>query len=440
MTEDNTDKTLSRRHYLTAAGATGVAALAGCANGGSGSGDGEGGSGGSNELEILHGWTGGDGQAAFQSMLEGFEEAYPDVTVNDKAIGGGGNTSLNTRINVRLGNDNPSSSWADWPGKNLLQFTEAGLLGDIEESVWSQNDMKEAYVSGPQQAARPDGTYVAVPTNIHRMNNLFYNPSVVEAAGVDVSAIETPADLTDALAQVEENTDAVGMAQSTQAPWTTIDLWAAVYLGQSGWDTYQEFMAGEAETGPIADAFKTINAYSEYFNSDAGTVGWQEANNLIIDGGAAFFHQGDWAAGMYAGTDDFEYGTDWDQITFPGTEGLYSINMDSWVYPANNPSPAATEKWLTYVGTTDAQVRFNTHKGSIPPRSDVPMDEFSEFQTNQYSDFQDSTAQPPSTGHGLATTPEVLSNLKTAVSQHYSEFTDSAAEATAQAFVGAFDT
>ncbi|GAD51570.1 extracellular solute-binding protein, family 1 [Halarchaeum acidiphilum MH1-52-1] len=428
-----------------AAGAAGTAAIAGCGgngggdSGGSGSGNESGsGSGSSETLELLHGWTSGDGGDAVQSMIEGFKQEYPDVEMNVKGIGGGGNTSLDTRINTRLGNGNPPSSFVAWPGKHLLQFTDADLLGDIEDSVWSQNSMKDAYLEGPQNAAKPAGNYVCVPTNIHRMNNLFYNKTVIDQAGVDVSSIETPSDLADAIAQVASETDAVGMAHSSQAPWTTIQLWAATFLGQSGWDAYQAFMNGNGDEGKIADAFKTLNDYSEHFNSDVSTVGWKEANQMIVHGNAGFFHNGDWAAGMYTGTDDFEFQADWDQVTFPGTDGLYSLNMDSWVHPKDNPSPEASKKWLTYVGTKDAQIRFNTKKGSIPPRKDVPMDQFNKFQQNQYKDFQNSTAQPPSVAHGLATTPEVLGELQTAVNQHYAEYTDDAAEATAKAFVNAF--
>jgi len=443
---DEKNSGLSRRTYLGAAGVTGAAALAGCGgNGGgesssSGSSSSSSSSGGSmNTLELLHGWTSGDGGAAVQSMIEGFKQEYPDVELNVKSIGGGGNTSLDTRINTRLGNGNPPSSFVAWPGKHLLQFTDADLLGDIEESVWSKNGMKDAYLPGPQDAAKPAGNYVCVPTNIHRMNNLFYNESVIDEAGVDVASIENPSDLADAIAKVDSNTDAVGMAHSTQAPWTTIQLWAAVFLGQSGWDAFQAFMNGNGDKAKIADAFKTMNKYSEHYNKDASTVGWKEANNLLINGKAGFFHNGDWAAGMYSGNDNFEYKKDWNHVPFPGTESFYSLNMDSWVYPKDNPSPEASQKWLSYVGTKDAQVRFNTKKGSIPPRSDVPMDEFSEFQTNQYSDFQDSEAQPPSVAHGLATRPEVLGNLSTAINQNYSEHTDASANATAQAFVDAFN-
>ncbi|CQH56177.1 ABC-type transport system periplasmic substrate-binding protein (probable substrate sugar) [Halobacterium hubeiense] len=425
------DTNLTRRRYLQGAGAAGAAlTMAGCLGGGGG--------GGSEEVELLHGWSGGDGQAAFDALLAGFEEEYPDVDVNANAIGGSGNTTLDARINTRLGNNNPPSSWAEWPGQNLTQFTSEDLLGDIEEDVWSQNNMKEAYLEGPQEAAQVGGSYVCVPTNIHRLNNVFYNVSVLEDAGIDAGSLETPADLVEAAATVEEETDAIGFAHAMSNPWTTLQLWACVFLGEHGTEAYDAFINGEGDVDKVQSSLETVAELSEYFNSDAGTVGFQEANQYVIDGEAAFFDNGDWAAQMYISQEDFEYGTDWDHIAFPGTEDYYSLNMDSWVFPADGPNPEDTKKWLTYCGTKDAQVRFNTNKGSIPPRSDVSTEEFGPFQTDQIGDFQDSEAQPPSIAHGLATTPEVLNNLKQATQSNFSTPSQSAAEETAQAYIDAF--
>jgi glucose/mannose transport system substrate-binding protein len=430
MSSDN-NRTLTRRRYLEATGATGAAlAAAGCLGGGGG--------GGSSEVELLHGWSGGDGQAAFDALLEGFREEYSDVDVNANAIGGSGNTTLNARINTRLGNDNPPSSWAEWPGQNLIQFTDEDLLESIGEDVWSQNDMEEAYLEGPKQAARPDGSYVCVPTNIHRINNLFYNKNVVEDAGIDPESLETPADLVEASATVEEETDAIGFAHAMTNPWTTLELWACVFLGEHGHDAYEAFTNGEGDVDKVQSSLETVAELSEYFNSDAGTVGFQEANQYVIDGEAAFFDQGDWAAQMYISQEGFEFETDWGHVPFPGTEGLYSLNMDSWVYPADAPSPEGTKQWLTYCGTKDAQVRFNTNKGSIPPRADVSTEEFGPFQTSQMEEFSDSDAQPYSIAHGLATSPEVLNNLKQATQSNFSSPSPSAAEETAQAYIDAF--
>lgn len=406
-------------------GAAGLASLSGCSSFMGG---------GSSQLVLMHGWSPGDGGDAIQNMYDGFKEEYPDVDSKLRGIGGGGNTTLNSVLNKRLKNQNPPGSWADWPGKNLLQFQSEGgkILGDIGDSVWSKNNMKKAYAEGPKQAGKPDGTFICVPTNIHRMNNVFYNKKVLKQANVDPSSISSPKDLTDAMAKVEKNTNATGMAQSTKSPWTTLQLWGAVFLGQQGWDGYQKFMDGSIGTEPIAKAFKTLAAYSKHFTDDAGTIGFKEGNKKVMNGNAAFIQQGDWVAGMYAADDGFEYKKDWDYIAFPGTEKYYSLNMDSWVYPKNTPAPDAAKKWLRYAGTKDAQIRFNTKKGSIPPRTDVSMKEFPQFQTDQFNDFKNSEAQPPSIAHGLAVKPETQAKLETAVSQNFSSYSDKAAEQVAQ--------
>ncbi|WP_082837867.1 ABC transporter substrate-binding protein [Haladaptatus sp. R4] len=408
------------------AGTAGLAGLSGCSSFMGG--------GGNKQLLLMHGWSPGDGLSAIKNMYQGFEKEYPDVDSKLKGISGGGNTTLNTVINNRLKKQNPPGSWADWPGKNLLQFQskDGNILGDIGDSVWSKNKMKKAYAKGPRNAGKPDGTYICVPTNIHRMNNVFYNKKVLKQAGVSPGDLKSPKDLTDAMKKVDKNTDAVGMAQSTKSPWTTLQLWGAVFLGQQGWDGYQKFMDGSIGKEPIANAFKTLADYSKYFSDDAGTIGFKEGNKKVMNGNAAFIQQGDWVAGMYAADDSFEYKKDWDYVAFPGTEGYYAMNMDSWVYPKNTPAPDAAKKWLRYAGTKDAQVRFNSKKGSIPPRTDVSMKKFPEFQSDQYAAFKKSKAQPPSVAHGLAVIPTVQAKLESAVSQNFSSYKASSADKVAQ--------
>jgi glucose/mannose transport system substrate-binding protein len=426
------DNDFSRRSYLkgaSAAGAASLAGLTGCL--------GLGGGGGSDPVELLHGWSGGDGASAFEAMHEGFQEEH-DVETNVKPIGGSGNTTLDARISTRLGNDDPPSSWAEWPGQNLTQFTSEDLLGDIGSDVWEENGMKDAYLEGPKEAAQVDGSYVAVPTNIHRINNLFFNKSVVESAGIDPAGLESPADLVEAAATVEEETDAVGFSHAMSSPWTTLQLWACVFLGEHGESAYDDFISGEGDQDAVQSSLETVAELSAHFNEDAGTVGFQEANQKVIDGGAAFFDQGDWAAQQYISQEGFEFESEWGHVPFPGTDGLYSLNMDSWVYSADGPNPEGAKEWLRYVGTKDAQVRFNTRKGSIPPRSDVSTEEFGPFQTSQIEEFQNSEAQPPSIAHGLAVAPETLTNLKNAVSNEFSNPSMDAAANAAEAFMNAF--
>lgn len=420
MTNANGGSDVTRRDYLKVAGAStiGVTGLAGCmGDGGDEDIDYE-------KLEVQHWWTGGDGNKAVTALFEGFKEKYPDVEVNQNPVAGGAGENLHTVIKKRILNDNPPSSWQAWPGKNLQPYVDADKLKDIGDSVWSANDMKDAYLQGPKDAAKPGGNFVTVPINIHRLNNLFYNTEVVEEAGVDPSSISKPSDLVDAMKTVEENTDAAGMAHQTKSAWSTGQLWAQVLLGEHGEDTYVAFTEGKVAENEeaIKNSLGIVKEYKEYFNGDAGSIGWTEANKKIINGEAAFFHQGDWAAGMYRGQDGFEFESDWNQVAFPGTSGVYALNMDSFPLPKNNPSPEATKAFLQYCGSVDAQERFNPKKGSIPPRTDVPKDEFGPFLSRQMDEFADSDVQVPSIQHGLAIAPDPLSNFGEAMSSFVSNW------------------
>ena len=445
MTGNNEKSNVSRRSYLKVtglAGAAGVTGLAGCLGGGddgnaetsaetSESGDGTTeGSGGSqssdyNALEVQHWWTGGDGGPAIKALFEGFKEQYPDIQVNQNPVSGGAGQNLQNVIKKRVLNDNPPSSWQAWPGANLKPYVEADKLNGIGDSVWSKNGMEDAYLQGPKDAAKAGSdSFVTVPLNIHRLNNLFYNKKVLEQAGVDPSSLSKPSDLLDAMKTVDEETDAVGMAQQTKSAWCTSQLFATVLLGEAGVETYTAFTQGKVSENQeaVKNALDVVTKYKQYFNQDAGSLTWQEANKKVISGEAAFYHQGDWAAGMYRSQGDFEFEKDWDMVPFPGTKGMYSLVMDSFAFPKNNPSPEATKKFLQYVGSVDAQKRFNPKKGSIPPRTDVPQDAFGPFLQRQMKEFKSSDSQPPSIEHGLAIPPEQKSSFSDAMSSFISNW------------------
>jgi len=449
MTHDDTP--ISRRTILKttgAAGAAGLTGLAGCAGNGGNGGNGEGtatedgsgdGSEGSNALEIVHWWTAGGEKEALDALLSGFKEAYPDVTVENNPAPGGAGSALDTVIKNRVLNENPPSTFQIWPGKALYPYTDANLLNDISDSVWGENDMKSAYLDGVKQAAK-GGTdnFVSVPINIHRLNNLFYNKSVVESANVDPDSINDPNQLLSALDTIAQETDATPMAHQTQSPWSTVQLWETVFIGEQGVGEFEDFIAGNVESleSEVKASLERVKSYSEYFPSDAGSISWDQANSAVVEGEAAFIHQGDWAAGQYKASSDFEYDTDWGNTSFPGTSGVYSLVMDSFVFPTNNPSPEATKKFLTYAGTKDAQRRFNTKKGSIPPRTDVSMDEFGPFLQAQSEDFANSNEQPTTIAHGTAVRPEIKSNIESA----FASFLESwDVNATYDELVSAFD-
>lgn len=420
------DDRLTRRHYVAGIGTVGAIGLAGCAGGDGGSSDGgsdsdesgdegsgdEGSGDETSELEIVHWWTAGGEEDAYNALLDGFREAQPDIEIVDNPAPGGAGSAIDTVIQNRVIDGNPPSTFQIWPGQALTPYTDEGLLNDIGDSVWDE-EMRNAYLDGVRDLAQPAGNLVSVPINIHRLNNLFYNVSVLDDAGVDATDIDDPQGLLDAMETIDAETDATPMAHQTQAPWSSLQLWESIFIGQQNVEEYQTLLGGDVASmeDAVRSALDTLASYADYYPEDAGSISWDQGNNDVIAGDAAFLHQGDWAAGQYGSAEDFAFGDDWDMVAFPGTEGVYHSVIDSFVFPTNNPSPETTEKFLNYAGTVDAQERFNPVKGSIPPRTDVPMDEFGDFLSRQFEDFQNSNTQPPAIAHGTAVAPAVQSSL-----------------------------
>ncbi|WP_277540006.1 ABC transporter substrate-binding protein [Haloarcula laminariae] len=415
---------VSRRRVLQGAGVAAVAGLAGC-----GGGDGS----DSNSIELLHAWSDGDGNAAIGALIEGFQEAHPDIEFAEEPVNGAARSNLDQVVQNRLQSNDPPSTFQTWPGKTLEKFGDA--YEDIEGDVWDQ-DMKDNYLEGPQAQAQMDGTFVTVPLNIHRINNLFYNANVLESADVDPSNMSSPSDVVDACEQVEQNTDAVPFAQQTSGTWSTTQLWETILLAEGGIDGYEAFINGNGNRSEVKAALDSVVELEEYYPSDASSLSFTEANTMVMEGNAAFIHQGDWAAGAYSGNDEFNYGEQWGQVTYPGTEGSYLLNMDSFPFLANNPSPEATKTFLSYCGSSEGQVLFNAEKGSIPPRSDADVSSLNQFQQDQYDDFNNADNQPPSIEHGLAVAPGVKTNISDAFSS-FLETSD--ASATADALIDAFN-
>ncbi|MFW5934544.1 MAG: ABC transporter substrate-binding protein [Halolamina sp.] len=427
MNEDG----LSRRTVLASAAAAGATGLAGCSSptGGGGGGTDE----PEKPIELLHAWSSGDGNAAIAALIEGFEEEHPDVEFGEEPVDGAARGNLDQVVSNRLQSNDPPSTFQTWPGATLTKFGDA--YAGIEEDVWT-DEMEENYLEGPKTQAKLDGTYVTVPLNIHRINNLFYNTAVLEEAGVDPESLSAPADVVEACAAVAENTDAVPFAHQTSGTWSTTQLWETTLLAQAGIDGYTAFVEGDGDVDQVRTALEHVVELSEYYPSDDSSIDFTEANTMVMEGDAAFIHQGDWAAGAYSGDDEFNYGEDWGQVTYPGSEGSYLLNMDSFPYFDNNPSPEATKTFLSYCGSAEGQVLFNREKGSIPPREDADVSELNEFQQDQYEDFTGADSQPPSIEHGLAVSPEIKTNITDAFSGFLEDYD---ADATAEALVGAFE-
>jgi len=422
MTDQSSKSSLSRRQYVQLfGGAAGTVALAGCSSD-SESGEGTSGGGtsdgsGTNALEIQHWWTdGGDGKA-MDELQAGFREKHPDIKIEDNPIAGGGGQNLQAVVRKKVLEGNPPSTWQDWPGANLRDYVEAGALKDI--GYIFEGDMQENYRDSTLLSARAgseNNPFVAVPLAIHRVNNLFYDIGAIEEAGVDISGLSDPKEFNEVLAQIDDGTDVAPLSVAMSAPWTVLQLWTSNFLGLHDAEAWKQFRAGEDVTAEVEAALEVTKTQFDYVTEDAGSIGNDAASQKLPQGDAATAMEGDWMAGNLFAADGYEYDEHWQHVPFPGSEDFYNVNTDGFPYPKNNPSPKATDAWMSWVGSAEAQRRFCPIKGAIPCRGDVDVSEFNPFLQKQYEDFQNTTGVL-TLAHGDGATPQQGTALKNAMAR-----------------------
>ncbi len=370
-------------------------------------------------LEIQHSWTSTVEEDASQALFDGFQKSRPDVTINERTVAGRAGGDLQTTIKKRIIEDNPPSSWQAWAGKNLQTYVEAKALTNLDDSFWAGDAGWDSFSAISKRLSKVDGSFVAVPLSIHRLNNLFYNVDILEDVGVDPETIDGPHTLLNEVETVEEDSKAEGLVHATKHVWPTIELWESMLVGTHGVDTHQSIVNGNVRSREraVRDALELVNQYRDYSPQALAPINWHNAANRFRNGNIAFFHQGDWAAAEFINDDEFAFGTDWDYVEFPGTENKYLLSMDLFPFPKNNPSPEVTARFLRYVGSVDAQKRFTQKRGAIPARKDVPRAAFAPFFRRQIAQFRRGETHLPSIAHGLAIAPEPRTKLTNAMKE-----------------------
>ncbi|GAA3756655.1 glucose/mannose transport system substrate-binding protein [Spinactinospora alkalitolerans] len=344
-----------------AAALTGVLAATGCGGGG---GDG----GGNTQVEVFSWWTGGGEEAGLNALIEKFQEDNPDIEFVNAAVAGGSGTNAQAVLEGRLQSQDPPDSFQGHAGAELQDYIEAGYLQPLDD-FYDEHGLREAYPEQLIDQISYDGSIYSVPVNVHRSNVLWYNPSVLDEAGVD-GAPETLDEFIDDLRTIEEETDVIPLAVGAQ--WTVDHLLESVLLGELGVEAYNALWEPGADwsTPEVQTALERFDEILQYSQEESASEDWQEASKRVVDGEAAFNIMGDWAAGYFVNDLGMTEGEDFAWAPSPGTDGAYMWLSDSFTLPEGAPNQEAALTWLELVSSQEGQDIFNPLKGSIPARTD----------------------------------------------------------------------
>jgi glucose/mannose transport system substrate-binding protein len=195
----------------------------------------------------------------------------------------------------------------------------------------------------------------------------------------------------------------VAMSLATKDTFAAGQTFENTLLAVVGPEKYDQLFKGDVswEDEGVREAAETYAKMLEYINSDHAALTWDQAMAMVIEGRAAFNSMGDWAYGEVVAKDAVD-NIGW--VSHPGTQGSFVLVVDSFTLPKDAPHPENARNWLRTLGSVDAQAAFNPLKGSIPARTDVPEDGFTDYGKWAMADFK-SAALVPSCAHGQASSP-----------------------------------
>lgn len=381
------------------------------------------------EVEVLHWWTSG-GEARAMAELKRTMQAQGH-SWKDFAVAGGGGDNAMTVLKSRVIAGNPPAA-AQIKGPAIQEWATEGVLANLDATAKAEkwDSLLPPVVANGMKYR---GSYVAAPVNVHRVNWIWANTSVLKKAGV--AGMPRTWDEFFAAADKIRKAGLIPLAHGGQN-WQDLTVFESVLLGVGGPKFYQDALVKLDTTAlnspTMAKSLETFRRLKAYTDPAAPGRDWNLATALLIQNKAAFQIMGDWAKGEFSAAGKLP-GKDYLCAAAPGSTSAYTFNLDSFVMfklKSAGAQQAQADLAAALMGTTFQQV-FNLSKGSIPVRLGSDMSKFDDCAKLSARDFAASGRSGslvPSISHGMAVKPAIEGAIKDAVSQFWNNDKISVAE------------
>lgn len=410
----------SVRRFLVVALAAGSLVLAACGGGDDDStsdgGEGTAGSGAggedASEVQVMTWWAQGSEKAGLEALVEVFNEQHPDTEFVNAALAGGAGSQAKQKLQADLQAGNPPDTFQAHTGAELQDYIDAGQIEDVA-NLYEEFGLTDVFPETLIDQLTVDGEIYSIPSNVHRSNVVWVNPTVLEEAGIDPST--PPADLDAWIADMETLEAAGTVPVSVGMDWTQTQLLENILLAELGADAYNGLWDGSTDWGgaEVNSALTKFGRIIEWSNTDRDGLDWEPALQQVMEGNAGYNVMGDWAVAAYD-AQDMSGGEDYAYWPVPGTDGVFNYLADSFTLPVGAPHPGGTKAWLETISSAEGQLAFNKVKGSIPARTDIEASEFPEYQQSAMESFSGDTIVS-SLAHGAAAPVSVSTAFNQAV-------------------------
>ncbi|MCH3918711.1 MAG: ABC transporter substrate-binding protein [Spirochaetia bacterium] len=367
------------------------------------------------DLEIFSWWAGDEGPA-LKALIGKFNARYPQVNLINATVTGGSGVNAKAVLKTRMLNNDPPEAFQVHAGQELIgTWVTSDRMLDLTP-LYKEEGWLDVFPKDVIGLIGTDTGIWSVPVCVHKSNVMWYIPENLKKWGVTV-----PTNL-DEFFKTAAILKAKGVIPlSMGQTWTATENWENVALATLGGDDYEALWNGGLSwTDPkVIKVWENFGKLLEYTNSDAPSLSWQQATDMVVQGQAAFNWMGDWAAGYMMTTLKLAPKTGFGWANVPGTKGYFQFLSDSFGIPKGCKNPDAAVAWLKECGSKEGQDAFNPLKGSIPVRTDADMSLYSEYSKSAAHDFANDRIVG-SLAHGVVAPESFLNDFSPVIEQFMS--------------------
>src|SRR2546423_4843356 len=356
---------------------------------------------GSGSLEIFSWWTAGGEADGLAEMFKIYQQKYPGVKIVNAAVAGGAGSNAKAVLATRMQGGKPPDSFQVHAGQELIStWVKADKMEPIT-SIWNSEGWDSVIPKDLKTIVSKGSDVWSVPVNVHRGNALWVNlakagSSITPGTGNNLDAFLS------ALGKAKSAGIQAPLALGSKGNWQVTMLLENNIVAVGGADFYRGLFNGKSSwtDNNVKTALNYIKQMLNFVTSDRPNLSWDDASKRLIDGSSVATIMGDWAKGYFTAA-NWKPDTDFTGIASPGTEKTYMIVCDTFGLPKGAPDRDNAINWLKVCGSEAGQAAFNPKKGSIPARTDVPVDIFDPIARQFIGEFK-SAKLTPSIAHGSA--------------------------------------
>ncbi|MDI9261131.1 ABC transporter substrate-binding protein [Alicyclobacillus sendaiensis] len=353
------------------------------------------------DVQIFSWWTAKGETNALNALISVFRSRYPNEHIVNEAVAGGGGDNAKAVLASRITAGDPPETFQVHVGQELMVWVKAGKMEPLD-ALYRELDLYKVLPQVVLDGVTYQGHLYAVPIDVERGNVLWYNPHVLNEYGLK------PPQTWDQLLEdckVLKAHGVIPIAYGDRDQLGSVMLWEDVLLATAGPKTYDGIWNGTVSISSpvIRKACENFLQLLPYTNADHAQLSWDGACGLVASGQAAFDAMGDWAKAYFVAS-GLKEGRDFGWTPFPGTSGDFEYVIDTFGMPKGSKNPEGALDFLRVVASREAEKRFNLWKGSIPPRTDVPLTGFDAYSLASAAAFR-KDALVPSLANGEAANP-----------------------------------